>query len=142
MKISDILLVVILAIISVFSVFWVQDLQARSADANGVAIVIYQNQPILEVNLGSEEYRILRPEHVLQINLNEGLFTVTGTLGPIVLQRENQMIRVISQTSPENICEIQGATNSPLKPLTCLPNELIVRIERAPDENDEDAILS
>ena len=142
MKISDILLVVFLAIISVFSVFWVQDLQARSADANGVAIVIYQNQPILEVNLGSEDYRILRPEHVLQINLNEGLFTVTGTLGPIVLQRENQTIRVISQTSPENICEIQGATNSPLKPLTCLPNELIVRIERAPDENDEDAILS
>ena len=142
MKISDILLVVFLGIISVFSVFWVQDLQARSADANGVAMVIYQNQPILEVSLGSEEYRILRPEHVLQINIYEGLFTVTGTLGPIVLQRENQMIRVISQTSPENICEIQGATNSPLKPLTCLPNELIVRIERAPDENDEDAILS
>ena len=142
MQISDILLVIFLGIISVFSVFWVQDLQARSADANGVAIVIYQNQPILEVNLGSEDYRIIKPEHVLQINLNEGLFTVTGTLGPIVLQRENQMIRVISQTSLENICEIQGATNSPLKPLTCLPNELIVRIERAPDENDEDAILS
>ena len=142
MKISDGILVLFLGIISIFSVFWVQDLQARSSDANGVAIVIYQNQPILEVFLGSEDYRIVRPEHVLQINIDEGLFTVTGTLGPIVLKREDQMIRVISQTSPENICEIQGATNSPLKPLTCLPNELIVRIERAPDDNDEDAILS
>lgn len=142
MKIPDIILVIFLGILSILSVFWVQDLQARSADANGVAIVIYQNQPVLEVSLGSEEYRILRSEHVLNIDVSEGLFTVTGTLGPIVLQREHQMIRVISQTSPENICEIQGATNSPLKPLTCLPNELIVRIERAADENDEDAILS
>ena len=142
MKLSDILLVFVLAIISGFSVFWVQDLQARSADANGVAMVIYQNELILEVSLGSEEYRIVKPEHVLQINQTEGTFTVTGTLGPVVLQRENQMIRVISQTSPENICEIQGSTNSPLKPLTCLPNELIVRIERAMDESDEDAILS
>ncbi len=142
MKISDLILVVFLGFISVLSVFWVQDLQARSSDVNGVAIVIYQNQVILEISLGSDEYRIIRPEHVLQVNINDGLFTVTGTLGPIVLQRDNQTIRVVSQTSPENICEIQGATNSPLKPLTCLPNELIVRIERASNQDDEDAILS
>ena len=142
MKISDGILVLFLGIISIFSVFWVQDLQARSAELDGVAIVIYQNQPILEVSLGSEDYRIIRPQHVLQVSKDEGLFTVTGTLGPIVLLRENQTIRVISQTSPENICEIQGATNSPLKPLTCLPNELIVRIERAPEDDEEDAILA
>ena len=142
MKLADIILVIFLSIVSLWSVFWVQDLQARSADENGTAVVIYQNQPVLEIFLGTDDYRIIRPEHVLEINVSQGLFTVRGSLGPVVILRENQTVRVIQQTSPENICEIQGATNSPLKPLTCLPNELIVRIERAPDENDEDAILS
>ncbi len=142
MKLADVILVIFLSIVSVWSVFWVQDLQARSADENGTAVVIYQNQPVLEIYLGTDEYRIIRPEHVLEINVSQGLFTVRGSLGPVVILRENQTVRVIQQTSPENICEIQGSTNSPLKPLTCLPNELIIRIERAPDENDEDAILS
>ena len=142
MKLADILLILFLALLSVSSLFGVQALQDRSAETDGFARVMYQNELILEIALGSSDYTIHNPMHVLEINGDQDTFKVTGTLGPVTIQRAHQMVRVIEQTSPENICELQGATNSPLKPLTCLPNELVVRIERAPSENDEDAILS
>ena len=142
MKLADSLLIVFLSIISVASLFGVQALQRSSADANGVASVYYQNTLILDIALGSDDYTIHTPEYVLEINRTDDTFKVTGTLGPVTIQRANQMVRVIEQTSPENICELQGATNSPLKPLTCLPNELVVSIERARQDTDEDAILS
>ncbi len=142
MKLADILLILFLALLSVSSLFGVQALQERSAETDGFARVMYQNELILEIALGSSDYTIHNPSHVLEINGDQDTFKVTGTLGPVTIQRANQMVRVIEQTSPENICELQGATNSPLKPLTCLPNELVVRIERAPSETDEDAILS
>ena len=142
MKLADIILILFLALLSVSSLFGVQALQERSAETDGFARVMYQNELILEIALGSSDYTIHNPTHVLEINGDQDTFQVTGTLGPVTIQRANQMVRVIEQTSPENICELQGATNSPLKPLTCLPNELVVRIERAPSETDEDAILS
>ena len=142
MKLADILLILFLALLSVSSLFGVKALQERSAETDGFARVMYQNELILEIALGSSDYTIYNPTHVLEINGDQDTFKVTGTLGPVTIQRANQMVRVIEQTSPENICELQGATNSPLKPLTCLPNELVVRIEREPSETDEDAILS
>ena len=142
MKLADSFLIVFLSIISVASLFGVQALQRSSADTNGVASVYYQNTLILDIALGSDDYTIHTPEHVLEINRTDDTFKVTGTLGPVTIQRANQMVSVIEQTSPENICELQGATNSPLKPLTCLPNELVVSIERARQDTDEDAILS
>ena len=142
MKLADVLLILFLALLSVSSLFGVQALQERSAETDGFARVMYQNELILEIALGNSDYTIHNPTHVLEINRDQDTFQVTGTLGPVTIQRANQMVRVIEQTSPENICELQGATNSPLKPLTCLPNELVVRIERAPSETDEDAILS
>ena len=142
MKIADIMLIIVLSIVSILSLFGINTLQRNSADVNGIARVSYQNELILEIALGSDDYTIHNPAHVLEINSESNTFKVSGTLGPVTILRENQTVRVIEQTSPENICELQGATNSPLKPLTCLPNELVVNIERAPSETDEDAILS
>ena len=142
MKIADVILIIFLALVSISSLFYIQRLQELSAEENGVAIVLYQNEVILEIALGSNAFSIKNPNHVLEVNADSGIFKVTGTLGPVTIFRENGFVSVIEQTSPQNICELQGATNSRLKPLTCLPNEVIIRIEKASSDLDDDAILS
>ena len=142
MKIADIVLIIVLAVISLSSLFYIQRLQDLSAEENGVAIVLYQNEIILEIELSSNDFLIKNASHVLEVDAEAGIFTVTGTLGPVTIQRDAGYVSVIEQTSPQNICELQGATNSRLKPLTCLPNEVIVRIEKASSDLDDDAILS
>ena len=41
----------------------------------------------------------------------------------------NNKVRVIDEESPKHICQKQGETNSPLFPLTCLPNNIIILID-------------
>ena len=143
MKLSDIVLIVVLSVLSISSFFIFQRLQAQAVSDDGVAVVVFQNQPILRISLFDDTHQVLNANHVIRIDRARDHFVVEGLLGPVTIERANGMVRVIDETSPQNICQLQGATNSRLKPLTCLPNEVIIRIERDSfNEDEEDAILS
>jgi hypothetical protein len=141
MKKSDLMLIVSLIVLSAVSFLFVSSLQRRGAQADGIALVIYQNQTILTIELATSAYTIVQPDHVFSVDGD--VFVVRGTLGPVTIERHEGVVRIIDETSPQNICQLQGSTNSTLKPLTCLPNDLVIRIESNTfNEDDEDAILS
>ncbi len=143
MKLSDVLLILTLSLLSIGSFFAFQRLQAAAVTDDGVAVVVFRNQPILRISLYDDTHEVLIARHVLSVDRNNDHFVVEGVLGPVTIERANGMVRVIDETSPQNICQFQGATNSRLKPLTCLPNEVIIRIESDQfNEDEEDAILS
>ncbi|MGM0436000.1 MAG: NusG domain II-containing protein, partial [Bacillota bacterium] len=76
-----------------------------------------------------------------------GRYVVKGSYGEdntvtIGYDPEKHTVRVIDEVSPQNICQKQGETNSPLKPLTCLPNEVVIRIETPlPDPDTDDGTV-
>lgn len=143
MKLADILLIIVLTVLSISSFFVFQKIQAAAVTDDGVAVVIFQNQPILRISLYDDTHQILNPNHVIRVDRANDHFVVEGLLGPVTIERANGMVRVIDETSPQNICQFQGATKSRLKPLTCLPNEVIIRVESNQfNEDEEDAILS
>lgn len=142
MKKSDFILVIGLIIVSVGSIFLVRYLQQGSQIEDGIAVVVYQNQEVIRIELNTGNYQVINPDYVVDINEAEKIFTVVGSLGNVYIQIEDNMVSVIDETSPQNICQIQGQTNSTLKPLTCLPNDLIVRIEAPMSEDDDDVIIS
>jgi len=74
---------------------------------------------------------------------DQGLFYVPGTTTvnpdpeddhidlPRVTLKVNtaaRSIEVVYQESPRDICELQGPSDSSLKPLVCLPNELVITV--------------
>jgi hypothetical protein len=41
---------------------------------------------------------------------------------------EEQKISVAYQESPKDLCQLQKPTSSPLMPIVCLPNELVINV--------------
>lgn len=127
MKKSDIILLSVIALIAIVGMIVVNIIQSDSEVEQGVAFVIYDNNPILEIDLTDGSYEILRESDV--ISIEENIFIVEGANGPVTIEYGDDGVRVIDETSPENICQIQGWSKSPLKPLTCLPNNLVIIIK-------------
>ena len=141
MKTNDIILIASLLILSIIGIFVVQYFQRQTMDEDGIAIVVYKNQEILRLSLGENHHEVLNQNYIISIDSTNRIYVVEGTLGPVTIQVENNLVNVIDQTSPQNICQLQRPTNSPLAPLTCLPNDLIIRIEASAKDDDVDAIL-
>lgn len=93
-----------------------------NAAANGqrIAVVTYRDEEVLRIDMS--------------INAN---YTVQGTLGEVFIEVEDQRIRVERETSPFNLCSIQGWVSSSLVPIVCLPNHISILII-APQEGDTD----
>jgi len=141
MKKSDLILIIGLVFLSIGSIFLVRYLQAGAEMEEGIAVVVYQNQEVIRIELSTNDYQIIQPNYVIDINEEENIYTLVGTLGNVYIQVQEGKVSVIDETSPQNICQIQGETNSSLKPLTCLPNDLVVRIEAPLSEDDDDIIV-
>jgi len=93
-----------------------------------VASVYYQDQLIDTINLyGLEPNQVYTKEY-------------TGENGLINVEYQNGMIRVEKETSPNNICSIQGWTSNQFKPIICLPNKFYIEIQGSKNENETDAI--
>ena len=129
------------------------------------AKVFYKDELILMIDLHTNEYVIYNTPYKNQINVglaSEGVFYVPGTTTQsmemlylvdnyakdnqvigIKLLVENQKIRIAYQESPRDLCELQSPTDSRLRPLVCLPNELTVSVftNMNADEFIPDAIL-
>jgi hypothetical protein len=61
----------------------------------------------------------------------------------IKLVVDDAKIRVAYQESPRDYCELQSPTDSRMRPLVCLPNELLVSVytDMTTDEFIPDTIL-
>ncbi|MFA7075778.1 MAG: NusG domain II-containing protein [Candidatus Izemoplasmatales bacterium] len=117
---------------------------------NTYAKVVYQNEVILMINLENNDYIIYNTEYKSKIytgRSSEGIFYVPGktttNMEELYLEdeyaRENEIkgikiivedkkISVAYQESPKDLCQFQKPTSSPLVPIVCLPNELVINV--------------
>ena len=132
---------------------------------NTFAKVIYQNEVILMINLANNDYILYDTPYRSLVHIKkakEGIFYVPGKLTlsmaelyesdsyardnkivGIKLVIEDEKIRVAYQESPKDLCQLQKPTSSPLFPIVCLPNELVINIYTDIESDDfiPDSIL-
>lgn len=132
---------------------------------NVYAKIVYQNEIILMINLENNDYHIYDTIYKNQINValaNQGVFYVPGKTTvdmtelyeTDIFARDNQIvgikvivedgkISVAYQESPKDLCEFQRPTSSPLMPIVCLPNELVINVytDMQTDQFIPDSIL-
>lgn len=104
---NDIKLISILLIV-VFLIFLFISI---TNDKGNVAEVYYEDDIILSIDLSID-----------------GEYVVDGELGDVVLEVNDNKIRVKSENSPNNICSKIGYINDSSRSLICLPNKIIVKI--------------
>lgn len=137
---SDWILIVVILIVAVGSFLIFRQVTNDSALVDGVAIVYFNNEKIVEIELVDGNYKIYNEDRIINIDDENDVFHVLGS-NPygVYIEYDNQRVRVIDEESPKHICQTQGWTNSPLSPLTCLPNNIIIVVE-AKDPNLPDDI--
>ncbi len=140
MRKSDVILIAVVLIVAVVSFFAFRELTNDSALVDGTAIVFYNDEKILEIDLADGNYKVFNEDRILSIDEDNKLYHVEGS-NPygVLIEYQDNRVRVIDEESPQHICRQQGWTNSPLNPLTCLPNNIIIVIE-AKDEDLPDDI--
>ncbi len=141
MKKSDVILIAVLAVAAIISYFVFGQITNSQAMEDGTAVVYYNNSKIMEISLIDGSYEIIDQDRVLEIDEDNSTYKVEGS-NPygVTIEFDNNKVRVIDEESPKHICQTQGWTNSPLSPLTCLPNNIIILIEAAPSDDDPDDI--
>ena len=106
---------------------------------DGIATVYYNDEKVVEISLDDGSYSIFKADYIVSIDEDEGLFTIVGDNGDVVIKYRDNKVGVIDEISPKNICQKQGFSNSPLSPITCLPNRVIIIIsEPASDDLPDD----
>ncbi|QMS84460.1 NusG domain II-containing protein [Candidatus Xianfuyuplasma coldseepsis] len=137
---SDWILIAVILIVAVSSFLIFRQVTNDNALVDGVAIVYYNNEKIVEIELEDGNYKIFNEDRVINIDEENDIFHVLGS-NPygVYIEYSEQRVRVIDEESPKHICQTQGWTNSPLSPLTCLPNNIIIVVE-AKDPNLPDDI--
>ncbi len=140
MKKADFILIISITIVALFAYFAAKQLLSTTNLENGSAVVLYQDEEILEIYLEDGTYRIIDNTKIVKINEDSFLYTVSGTNGDVVIEYKNHQVRVIEEISPKHICQIQGWSSSPLTPLTCLPNNVVIIISGEDDISFPDSI--
>jgi len=131
MKKTDIILIVIIAVVSGIA-YLVMNLVVNSSGVeDGIAVVIFEDEKILEIYLEDGDYKIIDQQMGITVDEENGLFTIPNTNGEhdLIIEYGNNQVRVVEEVSPQHICREQGWSNSPLKPITCLPNRLVIVIK-------------
>jgi len=165
MKKSDVLFVSIASVLFLIAFLAVRLIDAAQATGEVYAKVFYQDQLILMIDLKTNEYVLYNTPFKDRIDVGmaeDGVFYVPGTstvdmdalyavdeyardngIVGIKLLVESAKIRVAYQESPRDYCELQPPTDSRLRPLICLPNELVVTVhtDMESDEFIPDTVL-
>jgi len=130
MKKNDIILIVVIALLSGIAYIIMNSVVNSSGVEDGVAIVIFEDNEILEINLKDGTYEVLDLQMGIIVDEENMLFTIPNTNGEndLVIEYGDNKVRVVEEVSPQHICREQGWSNSPLKPITCLPNKLVIVI--------------
>lgn len=146
MKKGDFIFIGIVLILGLAALFGVRWIAASQKTGEAFAKVYYRDELILLIDLSTCEYDVFDTPYadlVITTYAAEGIFYVPGTttLEPdpedsridvprvrLEVDKAAASITVAYQESPRDVCELQGATDSSLKPLVCLPNELVVTV--------------
>lgn len=146
MKRNDYILFGVVLIIGLLSYIGMKIYESRTNLDDGKAVVYYFDQPVLEIELATGLYTVLDEDSVIHVDEDNYTYTVKGypydsnTQNVVVIEYNNNRVRVIDEVSPQNICQKQGWSSSPLSPITCLPNNVVIVIEadiidpNAPDD--------
>lgn len=139
MKRSDVILIAVVLIIAIISFFGFRQLTTDSAVVDGIANVFYNDQKILAIDLTNGNYKVYDEDRIIAIDYENKRYHVEGSnpYGVVIEYRDNR-VRVIDEESPQHICQQQGWTNSPLNPLTCLPNNIIIVVESKDEDLPDD----
>ena len=140
MKKSDYILLISIAVISLFAYFLMRQFLGSTNLEDGTAIVLYKDSPILEIYLIDGTYEIIDNDGVVSIDEENYLYIVSGVNGDVVIEYKDNQVRVIDEISPKHICQVQGWSSSPLTPITCLPNNVVIIIEADKGDDDPDDI--
>ncbi len=135
MRKSDYILVISIAVISIIAYLLMRGFLDSSNLEDGTAVVLYKDNPILEIYLIDGTYEIIDQNSIVSIDEENFLYIVTGVNGDVVIEYDDNRVRVIDEISPKHICQVQGWSSSPLTPLTCLPNNVVIIIEA--DKGDD-----
>ena len=143
MKKNDIILMLIIIFVSLIGYGVLRIILVNSNTRDGTAIVYYHDDPILEIYLADGSYLVIDDQNVISIDEDNYLYTVSGSDGNVVVIEYNKYrVRVIDEVSPQHMCQIQSWSSSPLKPITCLPNNLVIIIEDDLGDDEPDDISS
>lgn len=81
----------------------------------------------------------VKNEEVLRISLLEdGDYTVQGTLGEVHIEVRDGAVRVSQENSPHHYCSKQGFVSDANVPIVCLPNDTVITIE---GDSEEDVMI-
>lgn len=110
-----------------------------------VSIALFFSTGKLVSSVNKDEAQAIvshKDREVLRINMNkDGLYTVKGDLGDVVIEVLDGKIRVSEEKSPLNYCSIQGWVNKTNVPIVCLPNSIIIVIDQNGQATEEDIII-
>ena len=118
---TDKVFIVVLVLLSVALYGTIRTMVISSTSDMKIAVVTYRDKEVLRIDMSKD-----------------GTYTVDGTLGDVVIEVENNRIRVKEEISPYNICSIQGWVEYVRVPIVCLPNHIMILIEAQTNEDDED----
>jgi len=138
----DIMLVVVLFILSLGSYAGLYMYTSASEMTDGLATVYYKDEAILEISLSDGQHKIINNQYIVSIDQESSLYVVLGDNGHVVIEYRDHKVGVIDEISPQNICQKQGFSNSPLSPITCLPNQVVIIITAPRSDDDPDDIVS
>lgn len=84
-----------------------------------------------------------REKEILRIDLNvDNNYIVKGTLGDVFIEVKDRALRVEKETSPYNLCSIQGWVEFANVPIVCLPNHIVIMIQNSTSQPDgEDSVI-
>lgn len=84
-----------------------------------------------------------RDKEILRIDMKvDDTYVVEGTLGDVFIEVNQGKIRVEKETSPLNLCSIQGWVEYANVPIVCLPNHIVVIIQNSvEDPSGEDSVI-
>ncbi len=150
MKKQDIWFLGIVSVLFLIGFFVVSLLEESQKTGEIYAKVFYRDTLVLMIDLQTNEYVVYNTPYTTQVDTgraSEGIFYVPGTtttsmdnlyqidayaaqnqIVGIKLIVEQNKIRIGYQESPRDLCELQSPTDSRMRPLVCLPNELLVSV--------------
>lgn len=122
---ADKIFIILLVVLSLLSYIPLLASDYINKDKKKEVVVNYKNEEILRVDM----------------NINK-TYMVNGTLGEVEVEVKDEAVRVEKENSPYHLCSVQGWVEDTGRPIICLPNEIVVKIEASePSEHGVDTVI-
>lgn len=83
----------------------------------------------LNVTIGNVAYVYYESELIKELDLTvDFYYIVSGYNGEVGIEVYSGQVRIVSETSPYNICSKQGFISKSNESLVCLPNKIVIKI--------------